>query len=133
MNEIAEIINGTLHSGIPVKITEYSIDSRTVVSPEHTLFFALTGSNHNGHDYISTLYANGMRAFVINEYREEFTTLTEANFIHVENVLVALQQLARHHRQQIITPVIGITGSNGKTIVKEWIYQLMSASNSLKI
>ena len=76
MNEIAEIINGTLHSGIPVKITEYSIDSRTVVSPEHTLFFALTGSNHNGHDYISTLYANGMRAFVINEYREEFTTLT---------------------------------------------------------
>ena len=133
MNEIAEIINGTLHSGIPVKITEYSIDSRTVVSPEHTLFFALTGNNHNGHDYISTLYANGMRAFVINEYREEFTTLTEANFIHVENVLVALQQLARHHRQQIITPVIGITGSNGKTIVKEWIYQLMSASNSLKI
>ena len=133
MKEIADIIEGELRQGIPVEITEYSIDSRTVVSPEHTLFFALTGSNHNGHDYISTLYANGMRAFVINEYREEFTTLTEANFIHVENVLVALQQLARHHRQQIITPVIGITGSNGKTIVKEWIYQLMSASNSLKI
>ena len=54
MNEIAEIINGTLHSGIPVEIMEYSIDSRSVVTPEHTLFFALTGNNHNGHDYIRT-------------------------------------------------------------------------------
>ncbi|WP_417030321.1 bifunctional UDP-N-acetylmuramoyl-tripeptide:D-alanyl-D-alanine ligase/alanine racemase [Butyricimonas virosa] len=125
MNEIAEIINGTLHSGIPVEIMEYSIDSRSVVTPEHTLFFALTGNNHNGHDYIRTLYSDGMRAFVISEFREEFNQLTGANFIVVENVLTALQQLATHHRQHTQAEVIGITGSNGKTVVKEWLYQLL--------
>jgi len=125
MNDIAEIINGTLHSGIPVEIMEYSIDSRSVVTPEHTLFFALTGNNHNGHDYIRTLYSDGMRAFVISEFREEFNQLTGANFIVVENVLTALQQLAAHHRQHTQAEVIGITGSNGKTVVKEWLYQLL--------
>ena len=125
MNEIAEIINGTLHSGIPVEIMEYSIDSRSVVTPEHTLFLALTGNNHNGHDYIRTLYSDGMRAFVISEFREEFNQLTGANFIVVENVLTALQQLAAHHRQHTQAEVIGITGSNGKTVVKEWLYQLL--------
>ena len=125
MNEIAEIINGTLHSGIPVEIMEYSIDSRSVVTPEHTLFFALTGNNHNGHDYIRTLYSDGMRAFVISEFREEFNQLTGANFIVVENVLTALQQLAAHHRQHTQAEVIGITGSNGKTVVKEWLYQFL--------
>ena len=125
MNEIAEIINGTLHSGIPVEIMEYSIDSRSVVTPEHTLFFALTGNNHNGHDYIRTLYSDGMRAFVISEFREEFNQLTGADFIVVENVLTALQQLAAHHRQHTQAEVIGITGSNGKTVVKEWLYQLL--------
>ena len=125
MNEIAEIINGTLQSGIPVEIMEYSIDSRSVVTPEHTLFFALTGNNHNGHDYIRTLYSDGMRAFVISEFREEFNQLTGANFIVVENVLTALQQLAAHHRQHTQAEVIGITGSNGKTVVKEWLYQLL--------
>ena len=131
MNKIAEIINGTLHSGIPVEIMEYSIDSRSVVTPEHTLFFALTGNNHNGHDYIRTLYADGMRAFVISEFREEFNQLTGANFIVVENVLTALQQLAAHHRQHTQAEVIGITGSNGKTVVKEWLYQLLANDHAV--
>ena len=131
MNEIAEIINGTLHSGIPVEITEYSIDSRSVVTPEHTLFFALTGNNHNGHDYIRTLYSDGVRAFVISEFREEFNQLTDANFIVVENVLTALQQLAAHHRQHTQAEVIGITGSNGKTVVKEWLYQLLANDHAV--
>ena len=131
MNEIAEIINGTLHSGIPVEITEYSIDSRSVVTPEHTLFFALTGNNHNGHDYIRTLYTDGVRAFVISEFREEFNQLTDTNFIVVENVLTALQQLAAHHRQHTQAEVIGITGSNGKTVVKEWLYQLLANDHAV--
>ena len=131
MNEIAEIINGTLHSGIPVEITEYSIDSRSVVTPEHTLFFALTGNNHNGHDYLRTLYTDGVRAFVISEFREEFNQLTGANFIVVENVLTALQQLAAHHRQHTQAEVIGITGSNGKTVVKEWLYQLLANDHAV--
>ena len=131
MNEITEIINGTLHSGIPVEITEYSIDSRSVVTPEHTLFFALTGNNHNGHDYIRTLYTDGVRAFVISEFREEFNQLTGANFMVVENVLTALQQLAAHHRQHTQAEVIGITGSNGKTVVKEWLYQLLANDHAV--
>ena len=131
MNEIAEIINGTLHSGIPVEIMEYSIDSRSVVTPEHTLFFALTGNNHNGHDYIRTLYIDGVRAFVISEFREEFNQLTDANFIVVENVLTALQQLAAHHRQHTQAEVIGITGRNGKTVVKEWLYQLLANDHAV--
>ncbi|WP_455509962.1 bifunctional UDP-N-acetylmuramoyl-tripeptide:D-alanyl-D-alanine ligase/alanine racemase [Butyricimonas paravirosa] len=131
MNEIAEILNGTLHSGMPVEITEYSIDSRSVVTPEHTLFFALTGNNHNGHDYIRTLYTDGVRAFVISELREEFNQLTGANFIVVENVLTALQQLATHHRQHTQAEVIGITGSNGKTVVKEWLYQLLANDHAV--
>ena len=131
MNEIAEIINGTLHCGIPVEIMEYSIDSRSVVTPEHTLFFALTGNNHNGHDYIRTLYTDGVRAFVISEFREEFNQLTGANFIVVENVLTALQQLAAHHRQHTQAEVIGITGSNGKTVVKEWLYQLLANDHAV--
>ena len=131
MNEITEIINGTLHSGIPVEITEYSIDSRSVVTREHTLFFALTGNNHNGHDYIRTLYTDGVRAFVISEFREEFNQLTGANFMVVENVLTALQQLAAHHRQHTQAEVIGITGSNGKTVVKEWLYQLLANDHAV--
>ena len=131
MNEITEIINGTLHRGIPVEITEYSIDSRSVVTPEHTLFFALTGNNHNGHDYLRTLYTDGVRAFVISEFREEFNQLTGANFIVVENVLTALQQLAAHHRQHTQAEVIGITGSNGKTVVKEWLYQLLANDHAV--
>lgn len=125
MEEIAEIINGTLHAGTPVKITEYSIDSRSVVDPVHTLFFALKGRNHNAHDYIHTLYDDGIRSFVISEFRDSFRQLTEANFIMVPNVLAALQLLAAHHRQQVQAEVIGITGSNGKTVVKEWLYQLL--------
>ena len=131
MNEIAKIIHGTLHAGMPVEILEYSIDSRSVVTPEHTLFFALTGNNHNGHDYIKTLYSDGVRAFVISEFREEFKLLTEANLIIVEDVLAALQQLATYHRQHTQAEIIGITGSNGKTVVKEWLYQLLANDHSV--
>ena len=131
MNEIAKIIHGTLHAGMPVEILEYNIDSRSVVTPEHTLFFALTGNNHNGHDYIKTLYSDGVRAFVISEFREEFKLLTGANLIIVEDVLAALQQLATYHRQHTQAEIIGITGSNGKTVVKEWLYQLLANDHSV--
>lgn len=131
MKEIADIIEGELRQGIPVEITEYSIDSRSIITPEHTLFFALKGNNHNGHDYIQTLYSDGIRAFVISEYRAEFDHLPEANFILVKDVLTALQQLAAFHRQQSRAEVIGITGSNGKTVVKEWLYQLLANDHAV--
>lgn len=105
---------------------EISIDSRSVTNPEATMFFALKGKNHDGHDYVEKLYERGVRSFVISEKREKFGALTEAKFYVVDDVLKALQTYARSHREKMKAEVIAITGSNGKTIVKEWLYQLLS-------
>ena len=126
MEEIARVTNGNWKPGCPVNVKEYSIDSRSVMNPEHTLFFALKGKNHDGHDYIAPLYDSGVRAFVVSEWRKEFDALAEANFIVVADVLAALQALAAAHRSHSKALVVGITGSNGKTITKEWLYQLLA-------
>ena len=110
---------------------EISIDSRSVITPELTMFFALKGKNHDGHDYVQELYERGVRNFVISEKRKEFAGLTEARFYEVENVLQALQEYAGKYRKERKAEVIGITGSNGKTIVKEWLYQLLSGDFSV--
>lgn len=110
---------------------EISIDSRSVITPEATVFFALKGKNHDGHDYIQGLYERGVRDFVISEKRKEFAELKEARFHEVENVLEALQQYAGKYRRERKAEVIGITGSNGKTIVKEWLYQLLAENFSV--
>jgi len=103
-------------------------DSRSLTFADQTLFFALTTSKGDGHNYVPQLYNQGVRAFVISEPQENFrNTCPEAWFIIVPNTLVALQKLATWHRNQFKkVPVVGITGSNGKTIVKEWLYQLIS-------
>ncbi|MDY4044117.1 MAG: Mur ligase domain-containing protein, partial [Marinifilaceae bacterium] len=85
MEEIISVIRGKLRKGCPVDIKEYSIDSRSVITPERTLFFALKGKNHDGHNYISDLYEEGVRAFVISDWLPEFDRLKEANFITVIN------------------------------------------------
>ena len=108
------------------EITEVSVDSRSVNKPESTLFFALKGINHDGHDYVEKLYEQGVRNFVVTELRADFLPLSGANFFVVDEVLPALQQLAAWYRGQMKAEVVGITGSNGKTIVKEWLYQLLS-------
>jgi alanine racemase len=100
-------------------------DSRTVVFPDESLFFALKSDRNNGHRYIAELYRKGVRAFVVSEDQDS-EMYPGAFFIRVENTLLALQQLAAYHRTQFQLPVVGITGSNGKTIVKEWLSQLLS-------
>ena len=105
---------------------EISIDSRSVANPATTMFFALKGPNHNGHDYVTDLYRRGVRNFVVSEKREEFVPLKEAKFYEVEDVLKALQTYAKSHREKQRAEVVAITGSNGKTIVKEWLYQLLA-------
>lgn len=110
---------------------EISIDSRSVITPELTMFFALKGKNHDGHDYVQELYERGVRNFVISEKRKEFSGLAEARFYEVKNVLQALQEYAGKYRKERKAEVIGITGSNGKTIVKEWLYQLLSGDFSV--
>jgi alanine racemase len=102
------------------------LDSRKLLFPASSLFFAIPGNRRNGLTFIPELYQKGVRAFVIAENAQlDVTNFPEANFLAVKDVLQALQQLAAFHRKHFNFPVIGITGSNGKTIVKEWLYQLL--------
>lgn len=101
-------------------------DSRSLSFPEETLFFALKTKRNDGHKYIHDLYARGVRNFVVNELPQNIHEYADCNFLQVQQPLKALQKLAEQHRNNFRIPVIGITGSNGKTIVKEWLYQLLS-------
>ena len=109
---------------------ELLTDSRKLIHPEVSLFFALKGDRHNAHRFIPDLVAQGVKNFVISEQRPEFEQL-DANFLLVDDTLKALQQLASFHRGHFTYPVIGITGSNGKTIVKEWLYQLLRPDRNI--
>ena len=109
---------------------ELLIDSRRLADPEKSVFFAIAGERHNGHRFITDLYARGVRAFIISEDIER-DACPDAGFIKVDNTLEALQRLVRKWRDQFEYPVIGITGSNGKTIVKEWLYQLLAANKNV--
>ncbi|MBD2703198.1 bifunctional UDP-N-acetylmuramoyl-tripeptide:D-alanyl-D-alanine ligase/alanine racemase [Spirosoma sp. BT702] len=110
-------------------------DSRQVTgSPTDSadgVFFAIKGEHHDGHEFISDLYQKGIRQFVVErsalspERRNELANYPDATFIEVDSSLRMLQNLAADYRQQFQIPVIGITGSNGKTIVKEWLAQLL--------
>lgn len=99
-------------------------DSRKPVLHEGALFIAMAGERHDGHDYIRTLYEQGIRQFMV-ERNYEWKNFPQANVLQVVSSLKALQQMAAYHRNQFSIPVIGITGSNGKTIVKEWLFQLL--------
>ena len=101
-------------------------DSRSLCFPEETLFFALKTKRNDGHKYIPELYERGVRNFVVSELPADMETYQDANFLQIANPLKGLQKLAEKYRAQFQVPVIGITGSNGKTIVKEWLYQLLS-------
>ncbi len=105
-------------------------DSRRIVFPATSLFFALTSARRDGHDFIDELYNQGVRNFVVKK-QPDTTSYPQANFLLVADTLIALQQIAAWHRSQFQYPVIGITGSNGKTIVKEWLYQLLTPSYNI--
>ncbi len=123
--QLAEIIGGTLiSSGTEGRINILLTDSRNLTHAETSLFFALKGERHDGHKFIGELIGQGVRNFVVSE-PPTADWKAAANFILVPDSLIALQQLAKAHRNRFHLPVIGITGSNGKTIVKEWLYQLL--------
>ena len=106
-------------------------DSRTSGFTTQTLFVAIKGERHNGHIYIKELYQQGCRCFLISEEHSYYNELKEVAFLLVEDTLPALQQLAAYKRSLFKIPVVGITGSNGKTIVKEWLWQLLSADYNI--
>lgn len=108
------------------EIRELLTDSRQLRNPDFTLFFALKTKRNDGHLYIEELYQKGVKAFVVEVFPENPAEFPDAVFIKVADSLIALQQLAAAHRKKFSLPVIGITGSNGKTIVKEWLAQMLS-------
>jgi alanine racemase len=124
--KISEIVEGNLLGDPDFLVKNIIIDSRKFFSPRNTLFAALRGQNNDGHDYIHDLLLAGLSAFIV-EIEPQEEELQDASFIVVKNSLKALQDLASWFREEFRAPVVGITGSNGKTIVKEWIYQAMAA------
>jgi alanine racemase len=124
IDEIAQVIGAERKGTTEAKINWLLIDSRSLCFPEETLFFALKTEKNDGHKYIEELYRRGVRNFVVESLPIQGTK--DCNFLMVKSPLKALQDLAAYHRSQLDIPVIGITGSNGKTTVKEWLYQLLS-------
>lgn len=131
-NDIARILQGTLSgSGKPDAVIRHLlIDSRSISSPETSLFFALKSERNDGHKFIGDAYAKRVRNFVVSEL-PAVEVFPDANFILVKDTLSALQQLAANHRKKFNIPVLGITGSNGKTIVKEWLYHLLQEDKNV--
>ena len=144
IDEIAQVIGAQRKGTAEAKINWLLIDSRSLCFPEETLFFALRTEKNDGHKYIEELYRRGVRNFVVSPPTPEEGGLTRwqqwtnnadalplrglggCNFLMVRSPLKALQDLAAYHRSQLNIPIVGITGSNGKTTVKEWLYQLLS-------
>ena len=130
LQKVAEIVGGRLVGAqAERRISDLLIDSRHLMDPDKALFFALKSQRNDGHRYIEDLYEKGVRAFVVCHQPE--SACSGASFIVVADTLKALQTLASYHRQRFDIPVIGITGSNGKTIVKEWLYQMLSPDYSI--
>lgn len=132
LKELAGVVGAAFQSGDPdhASISFLITDSRKVVSPELSLFFAINGERRDGHNFIPDLYASGVINFVVSN-ADVVQFFPEANFIVVPDPLKAMQQLATWHRNKFHIPVIGITGSNGKTIVKEWLFQLLRENYSI--
>lgn len=127
IHDIARILSGTFISrGENQYISHLLTDSRKLIFPSESLFFALRSSRRKGSDFIPELYARGTRNFIVDQDIEDPGAFPGANILMVDDSLTALQQLAAHHRNSFSLPVIGITGSNGKTIVKEWLNQLLA-------
>ena len=123
---IANLLEAERFGNKKAQIDWLLTDSRSLCFPEETLFFALKTKRNDGHRYITDLYNRGVRNFVVSVLPESYEKFTNANFLKVASPLKALQKLAELHRKEFNVPVIGITGSNGKTVVKEWLYQLLS-------
>jgi Alr-MurF fusion protein len=130
IHQVSEIVSGKLsiQTGQTV-ISDLVIDSRKLNAPLTSLFFAIITNRNDGHKYINDLVELGVQNFCVSYIPENIKG--KANFIEVYDTLFALQRLTSFHRKQFDIPVIGITGSNGKTIVKEWLWQLISQEKTI--
>ena len=127
IERVATLIGAHPYGDDRATISLLLTDSRSLCFPEETLFFAIRTKRDDGHRYIEELYRRGVRNFVVERLPAgHAATMSEACFLVVADTLTALQRLAERHRDEFDIPVVGITGSNGKTVVKEWLYRLLS-------
>ena len=130
IERIATLIGARLYGDTTTTTGWLLTDSRSLCFPEQTLFFALRTKQGDGHRYIPELYRRGVRSFVVEQLpADAATAFPLAGFLLVPSSLAALQRLAERHRDEFGIPVVGITGSNGKTWVKEWLYQLLRSND----
>lgn len=131
LSDIARICSGRLLlKANDEQIDNIYFDSRKISRTSNSIFLALKSKASDGHHFINDAYQKGIRSFIVqDDYRDN--AYPDASFIIVEDTLSAIQVLAKHHRQSFNIPVIGITGSNGKTIVKEWLYQCLSRKQNV--
>ena len=125
IKEIAKVISARPAEWQDATVSLLLTDSRRLSIPEESLFFALKTKTNDGHRYIKDLYGLKVRNFVVSDILPEYSAMPDANFLVVKDTLRALQRLVTYHRKRFNIPVIGITGSNGKTVVKEFLYQLL--------
>lgn len=126
IEKVATLIGARRYGETDMNVSFVLTDSRSLSFPEETLFFAIKTQRNDGHQYVYDLYRRGVRAFVVENLPEGCeAACPNANFLKVTSTIAALQRLAERHRDEFSIPVIGITGSNGKTTVKEWLYQLL--------
>ena len=121
LSEIAHIVGG-IHRGADLSAREVTTDSRSVFSSSEVVFAAINGKNHDGHNYIARMLTRGVRAFIVER---EVELAEGCGMVVVDSTIEALQRLAAYHRRNFRGTVVGITGSNGKTIVKEWAARSM--------
>ena len=127
---IAEIVNGQLiqyGTSADHPVRSLAFDSRPILSGKETLFFALKNGRNDGHTYITDAYSKEVTSFVVSALPDRSQSPATASYILVENTLTALQALASFHRRRFNYPVTAITGSNGKTMVKEWLSEILGA------
>lgn len=124
LGDIAAILQQNIPANASLPVEYLVTDSRNIIDPAKSIFFAIKGPRRSGISFVNEAYQQGVRIFVVEEPIDS-AAFAGAVFMQVPNVIGALQELAAHHRKQFSIPVIGITGSNGKTIVKEWLYQLL--------
>ena len=124
LEKLAPLIHGTVYGRGELPLTRLATDSRVLPRPAGTLFVALSGEQHDGHNYIPELYQHGIRSFLVSSL-PDYRSFPQAGFCLVEDTLAGLQALAGLRRRQFQGEVLAITGSNGKTIVKEWIHQCL--------
>jgi alanine racemase len=131
LGQTATILSARLIGVTENTFSNILTDSRSLGFASEALFIAIKGERHNGHIYIQELYREGCRCFLVSEEHDYYIELKDASFLLVDDTLLALQQLAAYKRSLFKIPVLGITGSNGKTIVKEWLWQLLQTDYNI--